>query len=143
MTKPKKSRLKHRIARAYNQTYFLYFVRVRLVHHGVSVDVRMLFDTGATHTGISQEVFKFLGITELKGSAPTFTATGPTYLSYGTVDNFVLDGQITAENVRLTMLPSEFFTGTFSNVGGILGGSFLSRVGFFMGGGVIDVFYEP
>lgn len=143
VTKPKKSRLKHRIARAYNHTNFLYFVPVRLIHHDISVDLRLLFDTGATHTGISLETFKFLGVTELKGTVPTITATGPTLLSYGVVENFVLDGQVTAENVLVTMLPSNFFTGVFKNVGGILGGSFLSRWGFFMGGGAIDVFYAP
>ncbi|MHB8628378.1 MAG: aspartyl protease family protein [Aggregatilineales bacterium] len=140
--KPKINRLKHRIARAYNRMNYLYFVQVRLIHQGMPLDLLLLFDTGATHTGIRRASFDYLGIPEEKENLPTFTATGPTYLPYGIVDSLVLDGEVVMEKVRVTILPDQFFDG-YHNAGGILGGSFLSRMGFFMGNGVIDVFYEP
>jgi len=147
VTKLKKSRIKHRIAKSYNRFAFLYFVNARLIHDGITLDFPLLFDTGATHTGISRESFDQLGIDEIADKAPTITAIGTTYLPYGIVESLVLDGAVVMEQVRVNILSDQFFKDYYNagyrNIGGILGGSFLSRIEFFMGYGVIDIFYEP
>lgn len=147
MTKRKKSRLKHRIVRAYNRTSHLYLVQVRLIHQGTPLDFPLLFDTGATHTGISRKSFEFLGINEIVDTRPTITATGETFLSYGFVDSFVLDRKVAFENLRVNILSDQFFEdfgkAGYRNIGGLLGGSLLCQLGFYMGNSVIDIFYEP
>lgn len=128
-------RLKHKIDKAYKQTSYLYLVNVRLINNGTHFDSLMLFDTGASITLISERAFAFLNI-DLVGSQALMTGLGKVTTDMGIVGTILLDGIIEVNDVEVGVLDKNFGIG---NVTGVLGGSFLKDVGFYMGNGIIWV----
>src|SRR5262245_56305534 len=84
----KQKQTKYLINNAYDPRTFLYAVEVRLLHRERQVDLRLLFDTGAGYSGISQVIFDNLGIQKSDNMPVTF-GSGADNLAIGTLDSVI------------------------------------------------------